>query len=614
MYSIPLFLLTKEMKEPNIFSQSDIQNHQNFCKLFSKVQASFERKMVDPKSQKTNQNCQKDKDLPNKVWSWYDNLSLEEKLQICTIKNQWALRLLIQLSFINYLGDQTTFEHTNEMNSLFSNGQNLTILCNDINLFNNKKDQKISIGYIKDDYYNLYFKMKKHEFNNRKRSDTLKEEKQYENILINNIVLLSIEKEDSLDSFTLREELLKDSKTLKQILNYFSNKECFKEWILPTDYNNFHNFIYPIWMHFKSDLSFCQIICGFFEQQILVAYEYFFYTKKIYLFPKDDTILEIYKENLNLENYLLNKKNREKIMTLELINEMINDIKVNINFKKKISNYKKMFDQICTEYYNTEFYIGNKIWDNQGEIIYRELIEEIKDKQENKIHLLLNKITFISLNDVRNFREFIYYKLKKYFTEMRNKEIIDELLNNTSENKETKKKKKKKKKNKNHNSNNNDNNININININKTEENNKNIIINEKNTEKNFSSNDEKEEDNKSKENISIKEQKTKNKEFFLFPINNKKNKNKIKNSGNNSTVIKNEKSLSEKNNIQLNYKETKEDNFPKIENENKIIISNKSKSKTDMTQLSETSIIHFEMINKKENNKIDLNSPESTT
>ena len=145
-------------------------------------------------------------------------------------------------------------------------------------------------------------------------------------------------------------------------------------------------------------------------------------------------------------------------------------------------------------------------------------------------------------------------------------------------------------------------------------------------------------ENNAIKETAKIKTEKNKNKEFFLFPINNKKNKDKNKNKENKELCF-NDKSLSEKNNIKINYLEKKNEITLKKE-ENKIInnisdqylskdfkenekikISDKSTLKID--RLSETSI-RFEMLNshvnpKKEENKIHtnqyaMNSPESTT
>ena len=418
-------------------------------------------------------------------------------------------------------------------------------------------------------------------------------------------------------------------------MNYFSNKECFKDMLEPLNYNNNYSYFYfPVWLHKKSELSFCEIITGIFEQQILISYEYYLFTKKKYFFQNSELILDVYKENKNLEIFFLTRnKTPDKIITIELIKEMISSVKGTIGYKKMLDNCKKINDQIYKDYYKTEFYIGDNVLTNEEENIYNEIMTEIKNNKENGINYLINKISFMKLNDFGYYREFIFMNLRKHFIEIMKKEIINELLNdNNDDNKTAKKKKKKKKKNKSNNSNN----KNINLNI---------------NNENNYSSNDEHENNNninnnsdkslkmkeisENKENIKIKEEKTKNKEFFLFSTSSKKNKNKNKIIENNENII-NEKSLSEKNNIKINYIKNKPENDIKKE-ENKTIIKNITeelkdiekkepqkiiKSQSNIELYKETPTISFEMINSKKdkngnkvaNNQYFINSPESTT
>ena len=623
MYSIPLSLLTKTSK---IINESDIQESQNFCKLFFKAKLSYDNKSEDLKLQHT-------KNLQSNIWQWLDNLPLEEKIKICTIKNKWLIKILIQLSFFHFIDRKTRFEPISDMNMLFANNQNLALLNQNYIYFQNCRDTKKKFGYNEDDYYNLYFNMKKGEYIKKSKNITIDEEMTYQNKLFNIIVFLSLEDEFYLDSISLKEESLKDIKTLKQIMNYFSNKECFKDMIEPLIYNNNYYFYFPVWLHKKSELSFCEIITGIFEQQILISYEYYLFTKKKYFFQNSELILDIYKENKNLENFFLTRnKTPDKIISIELIKEMISSLKSNVGYKKMIENCKKINDQIKKDYYKTEFYIGDNILTNEEENIYNEIITEInsnKDK-ENGINYLINKISFMKLNDFGYYREFIFMNLRKYYIEIMKKEIINELLNiNNDDNKTTKKKKKKKKKNKNNNSNNN--NINININV-----------------ENNFSSNDDHENNNninsnsdnslkikvisEKKENIKIKEEKSKTKEFFLFSTNTKKNKNKNKIHEN----IPSEKSFSEKNNIKINYLNNKQENDGKKE-ENKTIIKSIAeelkekekiepqkiiKSQSNIELYKETPTISFEMINSKNdknenkihNNQSFINSPESIT
>jgi len=103
-----------------------------------------------------------------------------------------------------------------------------------------------------------------------------------------------------------------------------------------------------------------------------------------------------------------------------------------------------------------------------------------------------------------------------------------------------------------------------------------------------------------------------------LFPINNKKNKNKIKN---NETINSNQ-NLSEKNNIKINYLDKKEEKNINLNKEDELI-NNKSRPKTDIEHLFEESINRLEIINNKEskenhnqmkNSNYYINSPESTT
>ena len=628
MYSIPLSLLTKT---PKILNDPDIQESQNFCKLFSKAKLSYDKKSESLKLQRI-------KNLPSNVWQWLDNLPLEEKIKICTIKNKWLIKILIQLSFFHFIDRKTTFEPINEMNILFTNYQSLALLNQNYNnYFQNGRDSKKKFGYNEDDYYNLYFNMKKGEYIKKSKKITIDEEMTFQNKLFNIIVFLSLEDEFYLDSISLKEDSLKDTKTLKQIMNYFSNKECFKDLIEPLNYNsNYSYFYFPVWLHKKSELSFCEILTGILEQQILISYEYYLFTKKKYFFQNSELILDIYKENKNLENFFITRnKTPDKIISIELIKEMITSVKSIVGYKKTIENCKKINDQIYKDYYKTEFYIGDNVLTNEEENIYNEIMTEINNNKENGINYLINKISFMKLNDFGYYREFIFMNLRKYYIEIMKKEIINELLNiNNDENKTTKKKKKKKKKNKNNNSNNN-------------------IILNI-NNENNFSSNDEHENNNninsnsdnslkikeisenkENKENIKIREEKSKNKEFFLFSTNTKKNKNKNKILGNNENITT-EKSFSEKNNIKINYINNKQENDSKKDKNQTIIKSIEGelkgkekiepqkiiKSQSNTELYKETPTISFEMINpkkEKNENKINntqyfINSPESTT
>ena len=587
MCSIPYLLFSKD--DSNHFPQSTIKDHQNFCKLFLKVQTSYERlnerKKEENKNIKHLSSSSPESQIQSKIWNWFENLSFKHKKKICTIKNKWLVKIIIQLYFIYSLDRKSSFEPTSEsyINILFQkNYQNIggLIYKHLIPICNERKNY---LGYYDEYYIKSYFNLLESD-SYRITKDVKKEEIDYEEKLLNNIILLSVE-DESLDTISLNEEFLKkDLKTFKRILDYFSNKNYFKDWLTPFNFNNCYNFSYPEWMHNNNNqkMNLCKFISGVFEQQILVFYQYFLYTNNIYDFSYNNSIEEINKDNKNLETFLKDhfthnssidnsKQKKENVIAKNVIENIVNKIKA----EKKFDNFKKMCDQLHNDYYKSNFYIGNKICTDLSDNVFNELNEEMeKGKSKGKeMQLLLNKINYIKFEDVKNYREYIYIYLRKYFIDLRKEKIINELLNENKSGKKKKKKRKNKLEPKNIISNEdilNNNNINKkdkdkdrendnihNIPIDNNNNSYENIeVINNGNNSS--SSNDENEkvyrkktkenedtfvtvknydiEDNNNNNNNYLrnsnntKEIKNKNKEFFLFPISNKKQKNKNKN------------------------------------------------------------------------------------
>ena len=630
MCSIPYSLLTKA--DSNVLPQSFIQEHQNFCKLFIKAKSSYERKKEDNKNIRDSASFLLDKnkdskDFPNnlKIWNWFENLPFEQKIKICTIKNKWLVKIIIQLYFIDQIDNaKATFCPIHDMNILFTNQSNYQnypniggLLCKNIHIISNYNDKKSFLGYKEDDYCKLYFNIKENDFSAIKK-DVNEEEKEFEKKFLDNIILLSLE-DETLDTISLNVDFLKDIKSFKKILVYFSNKECFKDWLEPVNYNNCNNFCFPKWMHNNHKLSLCQILTGVFEQKILLLYEYFYYSKKIYEFQGISSIFDIYKENKKLEEFIEEnyfyegKKNienfeikKDNIITKNFIIDVITKIKTDGGCRKKFDDFRKMCNQLYNDYYKTEFYNGNNLLSTEdGENIYNELIREMRKEKGKEINLLLNKITCMKLEDVTKYREFIFIIMRRHFIDLRNKKIINELLNEDENKIGRKKKKKRKNKNKNINplntisnedilnsnkikerekdlikdnilnidniNNNNENIYNINDGSNssssndnyKVEETNDKIII-KSNKKKQDTSIIEKQLDNKDIPNENVKgtnnieenakETRNKSKNFFLFPLKNKKRKNKNKK----NNITKEEKNSKK---IENNREKEKSDN-----------------------------------------------------
>ena len=310
MFSIPYSFLTKD--DSNTFPKSAIKDHQNFCKLFLKAQTTYER--LNERKKDENKNIKFLCSIPpesqnqSKIWNWFENLSFKQKKKICTIKNKWLVKIIIQLYYVYHLDRKSSFEPASEnMTKLFQNNyQNLGgILYKNIHIIHNYNEHKNYLGYDDEYYYKSYFNLKQSDYY-RIKKDVNKEEIECEEKLLNNVILLSLE-DESLDTISLNEEFLKkDLKTFKHILNFFSDSNYFKDWFTPLNYNNCYNFSYPVWMHNNSNqkLTLCKFIAGAFEQQILILYQYFLYTNNIYDFSSSNSIEDINKENENLVKFL----------------------------------------------------------------------------------------------------------------------------------------------------------------------------------------------------------------------------------------------------------------------------------------------------------------------
>ena len=471
MCSIPYTVLKKPDQE--IISLSTITDHQSLCKNILKIYQLHERKKEEnSNTNKLNKDIiesdnntifNEDGKLQMKIFTWFENLTIEEKIKICTINNKWLVKLIIQLYLLYQEDNEIKFTPLPEMKYFLkcqkAAYQNSNVLSNSNNNFysfngylsleflgfgcNNQtiKDKKINNPDRKLDYYANFFEIRK--LNNKKQKTELADS-ELEKKFLNNIILLTLEG-DSVDNISLNLDVIKDINSFKNFFMKFSSNECFKDWLLPIYIENYYNFTLPNWLHRNPAMSLCQIIIGFFEQQILINYEHFYYTKKI--IDSKSLVNEIYNENDVLSDFFDKKCKKEELLNKNIIDDIITQMKIENKYKKKLDNFKKIRDNLIVDYYSSQFYNGNKVIDDVfKDSVFKELKDEISSKGTKS---LINRITFIKLNDIRNYRELVYILIRKYFLDFRNNQIVNELINedeNKMENKNKKKKKKKKNK------------------------------------------------------------------------------------------------------------------------------------------------------------------------
>ncbi len=476
MASIPYTLLLSQKN--NVIPLSTIQDHQKFCRKFIKAHQTFEKYKNNSQNKIAFYNDtvyllnQKQSQLD--IIEWLNSLKEEEKLSLLSIKNKWLVNIFTQLFFIYYkignykykpldhmhifFDDQKNYFSKEAMNSYFqkleSNNKSNIIQDNSNNNKNNDK-KDYDIAYDELNMYSSFFESIEIIDKNYKNS----EKGQYETQIIENIRVISSEK-DNFDTITFTKNFITNTDNFTKILKYFSNDNYFKDWIIPIKGKNTFNFVFPYWMHSIQELSLSQLILGFFEQKILVNYEYYYYTKQYYEGSFDNKISDLYNENIKLEkfisnNYSFNKnnKNKEEILTPEKITKIIDDLRGNVEFNKKVSVTKEIFNKICSQ---KACYIGKEISfnDELGKEIDDYLNKEIlKEKKNNYISKLVDLITFVSFLDIINFKENIFYNYRKSILDSQNDSILDELLQyeELPQRKNTKKHKKKKRKSENEN-------------------------------------------------------------------------------------------------------------------------------------------------------------------
>ena len=656
MASIPFSIILSQ--KSNILPLSDIQEHQKFCKAFLKAHHNFEKYNNNSKSKITftndnvflynskNQKKQNQIDILN----WLISLSLEERLSIFSIKNKWLTNIFIQMCYIYYKMGNYSYKPKSDMCVFFKEQKNFSqkeensnmgsVYMGDIDnkktknsgttieQNSNKKNEKNGDEYEYDEMnlISSYFEIKEINDNNYINSEKREKEKK----LVDYIRIINNSK-DTYDTITFTKDFVNNIDLIKKFLDYFSGNNYFQNWLIPINIKNIYNFIMPFWMH-NIELSLCQIIMGYFEQKIVVNYEYYYYTKKLYELSFDKQIAELYKENKELEKFIINSysfngnnKNKEEIFTSEKIIQTVDELRENEKFNLRLKMMKDIFNKICEE---KACYKGKEIAldDELGLETYHYLNDEIlKGKENHYISKLLDLITFSRIIDIINFKNFIFANYRQKLINLQCNFVLNELQSEEYTHKKSNKKHKKKKKKDNNEEKKTQNVITktnvikiplyqvqtneieceynmqqfnmiqentTNVSINS--QNNNNIVITEnkidikkeipKSKELNKKEEAKKEEmkkDENKKEEIKKEEEckekikEKKSKEFFLFPINNNNKKKGEKNNKSSNNEIK-EKQDSKNPKTKNKNKKGKKDKTIKENNNNNITLSPK--------------------------------------
>jgi len=488
MSSIPYSVILTHKN--SVLPLPDIHSHQNFCKKFLKAHQSYEKHTNNSKSKITfiNENVflynKKDQKLQNQIdiLHWLGTLNQDERLSLFSIKNKWLMNIFSQMLFIYYKMGNYSYKPMSEMCIFFYNQKNFSskeemsgsllkflyeklkekkIEFNsttpppvlpplDTKKKNSEKNDETFYEYDELNLLDNYFAIKEIVDENYIHSEKRKMEKKF----IENIRII-FDENDNCDIITFTKDFIMNIENIKKFLEFFSGNNYFKDWLIPINVQNLYNFVLPSWLHLNKELSLCQIILGYFEQKIIINYEYYYYTKRLYELNFDKKISDLYIENQELEKFMYenysfngNDKTKEEIFTSEKIMKSVDELREDIIFNKKIKTMKDIFNKICK---NNACYKGKDIiFDDELSLeTYNYLNDEIlKGKENNYISKLLDLITFNRFFDIINFKNYIFLNYRKKLAKLQSNSVLDELqsIGFLSQKKSGKKQHRKKKK------------------------------------------------------------------------------------------------------------------------------------------------------------------------
>ena len=598
----------------------------------------------------------KDKNFQSSVINWLKTLTKIQLIKYFSFSNQWLVDIIHEMIIISKYNPSTKYifkpaiRNKEEILSFFNlfEQNNISLykpdyadyfqVCDSgyINLSAKsypEKLQKKFIDYIR--YLTIPSNTQNNNFNynscNNNQNYNNDKEKVNEKFFFeyNNVV-------------TLSNEYLSNINNLIDIMQNLSNNELFKYPIeIETQYSElgrkyYYNARLSKWLNAEFTLS--ELLCCYFEQCILINYQYYLLYSEEIDFLYYDKLEELINNSEKLIEFIgnANEKRIEIIQSIkkEDINQFFKD---NLYIRKIISEKKKKNDILIFNNCDKNDYYFNKKKQSVKEIIDSTMIvlENTFIKGDKNFITLL---TYIKDNYVFKEEDFIikvvYDKINNYWKNKMVEDLLhDDLTTNYDNNQKKRKKKKKKKKNNdkkeenNENDNkNNENNININGRSPKKDEKKENIKNNNDNNDKNSDLNEkinnEKNDKiliNETETSTSIKTDNT-DKENMLYNINNKIDSNNNKINSNNIINEDNKINLNDKedsnNNIkneikekeELNEEDEKEENNKKKKEKNfflypvQVVKNKKKKNKNKKKDKKLNSINNNDILIQKQN------------
>ena len=435
------------LKEQKSINKNCYEYHQLLAK---KLFNSFKKyKTLKEPIQKNLNKCSK-----KKIYKWLFNQDIKARIKICSIYNDWFLKILNQLLTYNEFDKSIRFKPKKiyeDFYKIFNHGfdaskfdyieyiKNPEIKYSeeDFNCFFEGIDSN-KINEIKYGFYN----------NNTSNIESYNNDF-FEKEFLKELRFFSLNSYN--DTLSLSKQILDSQSKLQEYFDKFSACKIFSENIkvIKTKQNNIFNFSIPNWVKDLQFLSINQLIIICFEISISVYYQIYLIEKEIPKYDFDSKLQDLFNMKINIENYLAQESNNEKskINSIFDLDNLIKEINSEENYKR-YSEQEKIIENV----YEIAFTRNKSSFFSDPNIKDQDVISEVinlKKLYYQNISQFANDIIFITAKHAFKVENILYNIIYQKLSNLISQKSLDELCMDIKETQKNKKKKRKNKKNKN---------------------------------------------------------------------------------------------------------------------------------------------------------------------
>ena len=428
--------------------------------------------------------------LRTKVKSWFFNLSLENRIKICTVENELFCNFIYQMFLRTQIDKSIEFYPKTELTEVGDLSSNLIYknFIEETSCFEYNLD---SYFMTKSDKYSSYFDVNDYSMLEDGIYSKDDKDKNYNinlnEFITNDIRFYSVHHKPYPDCFCLSPCFLLNKERFDTTFVYFGNTDYFKNLIKPF-YNqekNIYGYFLPEWFnHELTNLSITKYIIAFTEQTIMIKYflnNYFI--NKSNKNNRNESLISLIND-VDLNRFFLDRKTvinyfninyndtnaKKKLLNETDIDTIFDNILKNNDINNKIIFFKNF--QRNSSYNNSrQATLVQPLLDINNNYIYNSLYDDIRlffhnnaiEQNNYVIHKVKNNIIqTIELSDNIGFTDYLLYQnisglwendyfikfeIISHFINLFNEQIYKDLLEEETTTKKKKRKKKKKKQN-----------------------------------------------------------------------------------------------------------------------------------------------------------------------